>query len=727
MEGKWGVDEELFPVYKPPSGNDHSDDSPEQKKKHKKHKKKHKKSSETDRGDELQNPEGKSSKKDGTRGERKRHDANDYLKEVDYSKEQSQHSSIGYAKFSTATADLFHNTAGVLTKGAGKFTQEIHGGFRTDDFIQNGKIFYSATDAVEKGANKFGSFTKDSVAKTVHVFTGKHNINDPYHKPTNLGGSVSLDGSATSRDSKEIYYAATEAVEKRVSKVGNFTKDSVAKTLDVFKCKQNFVYYTNGKSNFEEEEKRASVSPGDNTHPKLTRTVLSTGEVFKGLESTTGAVFKGFEATSGVFSKGIGTTTCAITKSLETLSGRKNEVGDHKSTQKPDGIDHVPTFKEASQSPCTKQGKDAKLDSLGSLPNAKHEFEKIDCVHNAQNVSDENGTDLSHSSLNIEQITLAKKFSHALGRGRDESVNDEQDDELVNGKLPLGLKQIAGTVVAVKGLGRLVYRQNELGVNEASKNADSDVPASEIDGGRVENVSIPKIVPIEANFAVMYWKGGFGIPENGLIQIRDSDLVFTGKIATKLSFKLKDISIEKVSRIGVLRSNGFRIKVVNDLHIVTDKSSSESYLFSVVLKDREEVMDIIQAAIDNFKPSDHQRSEVCETSDDSEAFRDDLATIHTVTTLAKREDRPNLFFTDLLRSIILPFRRLLKPTNFEEAVKSVQTSVNELDNIRLKSYPGGVKSLKIANEIEAIRKCLDRIEKIQNSVPTTIVKQKKRR
>jgi len=69
---------------------------------------------------------------------------------------------------------------------------------------------------------------------------------------------------------------------------------------------------------------------------------------------------------------------------------------------------------------------------------------------------------------------------------------------------------------------------------------------------------------------------------------------------------------------------------------------------------------------------------------------------------------------------------LLKPAKFEEAVRIVHISVNELDDVRLKSFPGGVKSLEIAKEIEAIRKSLGRIEMIQNSVPATVEKLNKR-
>jgi len=212
MASKWGAEEDLFPIHKPHSGDD-GDESPERKQKHKKHKKsKHKKSSKSESGEK--DLESISGRNDGKRSERKRHKSSDGLKRVDYSKEQPQHSSIGYEKFSTATTDLVENTTGVLTMGVGKLTR----GFRIDDRIQNGQILYSATEVVEKGFSKVGNFSKDSVAKTVDVFTGKHIINDPYHKSTNHGGkrdgSVSLDDSATSRASENMLYAVTGAVEK---------------------------------------------------------------------------------------------------------------------------------------------------------------------------------------------------------------------------------------------------------------------------------------------------------------------------------------------------------------------------------------------------------------------------------------------------------------------------------------------------------------------------------
>mmetsp|Transcript_24009 Transcript_24009/g.49905 ORF Transcript_24009/g.49905 Transcript_24009/m.49905 type:complete len:444 (-) Transcript_24009:179-1510(-) len=425
-----------------------------------------------------------------------------------------------------------------------------------------------------------------------------------------------------------------------MSKFGDFTKGTVEKTVDVFTGNQHNGDDIRGRSNFQ-AEKIEGVDSDNNAQPVPARTV---GVV------TTGVIMKGFDSTTGALSKGIDTTTVAITKSLETLTGRKNEVGVHRTAQKPDGTGHGSTFLNAGRSPpinafsqvvdrVQKQQGGTKLESGGSFLSAEDDFAELDATHNTTNDSDEIKANEPNSSLSIEQITRAKKFSNAFVRRHDETAdaNDEHDDELANVKLPPGFEQIAGTVIAAKGLGRLVHRQNELGRNEANKKVDSDVLATEVDGSRVENVQNPKIIPVQVNFAVLYWKGCFGIPENGSIQISETDLIFTGMIVTKLNFKLKDISIEKVSRIGVLRSNGFRINVVTDVHTDTDNSSKESHLFSVVLKDRKEVIDTIQAAIDIFKPSVNRLSDVSEASDESDVSRDDLATTHTVTTLAKRE------------------------------------------------------------------------------------------
>lgn len=116
----------------------------------------------------------------------------------------------------------------------------------------------------------------------------------------------------------------------------------------------------------------------------------------------------------------------------------------------------------------------------------------------------------------------------------------------------------------------------------------------------------PEIIShIKYKIGAVYWRHGFSLPENGRIKLSNDELSFKGILGTKLSFDLKDVDIEKASRLGGLIHDAFIISVENS------KEEGKEFTFSTGLKDTKKVIDKIQSAIANAKQDEsHEKSRV---------------------------------------------------------------------------------------------------------------------
>lgn len=108
----------------------------------------------------------------------------------------------------------------------------------------------------------------------------------------------------------------------------------------------------------------------------------------------------------------------------------------------------------------------------------------------------------------------------------------------------------------------------------------------------------------EYECSVNYWRNGLKLPEGGKIHLDRSHFAFRGITGTKVSFRWKQLKIEKAARMGGLVNNAFRI-IVLDAEKATSESQEdrdngehkETYLFSTILKDRTLVYNKIEQAI----------------------------------------------------------------------------------------------------------------------------------
>ena len=129
-------------------------------------------------------------------------------------------------------------------------------------------------------------------------------------------------------------------------------------------------------------------------------------------------------------------------------------------------------------------------------------------------------------------------------------------------------------------------------------------------GGDDESSNNGKVFHNDKGFkiTVVYWRHGFGLPENGSIRIQDTTFTFKGIIGTRLTIPLEDIvRVEKASRMGGLVQDAIRIRVkpknvssttlTHDKEVEGQNEKEEKHLFTTVLMHRKEVIEKIQLAI----------------------------------------------------------------------------------------------------------------------------------